>query len=62
MDFSVEYHGSIVLLRLYSEAAQAWVTKYLSQDVIRCQDGVVVERRYIEHIVEGMQLAGLIAA
>lgn len=59
MDFIVENHGSIFLLRPLSEAAREWATKHIPEDAQNWGDAVVVEHRYIGDIVAGIQADGL---
>jgi hypothetical protein len=59
MDFTVENHGSIFILQPMSQAALDWVEDNLHPDHQTWAGGVVVEHRYIEDIVVGIQADGL---
>jgi hypothetical protein len=61
VDFVVENHSSIFLLRSCTDIAREWVDEHIGPD-----DGyqpmyptVVVEHRYIDDIVTGIQNDGL---
>ena len=61
LDFVLENHGSICLLRPLTSSAVAWVEEHIGQD-----NGfqpyfptVVVEPRYMADIVEGIRNVGL---
>ena len=59
-DFTVTNHGSLWLLTLITEAAQAWAAEHLPSDALRWGDhSIVVEPRYLENIVLGIQGDGL---
>lgn len=58
-DFFVENHGSIVLLRPVTPAANEWVEQHIPDDAQYFGNAVVVEPRYIEGIVNGIQNDGL---
>ena len=59
VDFSVENHGSIFLLRPISPAAFEWIKEHIPDDAQYFGNAVVVEHRYIEDIVDGIQNDGL---
>lgn len=59
MDFQVENHGSIFLLRPMSMAARNWAKEWLPYDTQRFGEAYVVEHRYIATLVEGAQADGL---
>jgi hypothetical protein len=59
MDFTVENHGTIFLLRPLTDAANDWVEEYLPDNAQRFSGALVVEHRYIRDIVEGIQRDGL---
>ena len=61
LDFVLENHGSICLLKPLTPSATAWIEEHIGQD-----NGfqpyfptVVVEPRYIADIVKGIQHDGL---
>jgi len=59
MDFTVENHGSIFLLRPHSDAAREWAKEHLPEDVQTFGHAYVVEHRYIGDIVAGIVNDGL---
>lgn len=59
MDFAVENHGSIFLLRPLSAEALSWIELHIPDDAQFFGPAVVVEPRYIGHIVEGIEGDGL---
>lgn len=58
-DFQVEDHGSLILLRPMTEAAEQWVADFIPAEAIRFGEAVVVEPRYISNIVHGISGDGL---
>jgi hypothetical protein len=59
IDFSVDNHGSIVLLRGISPEAEQWIESYVGGDDTQYWgDAVVVEHRYIVPIIEAMEAQG----
>jgi hypothetical protein len=61
-DFSIENHGSILLLRPHSDGARTWVEENIGRD-----NGyqphwptVVIEPRYVQAIVDGITTDGLV--
>ncbi len=58
-DVKIENHGSLVLIRPLTEAASDWLDENISEDAQHFGGAVVVEPRYVEAIVEGMQNDGL---
>lgn len=60
IDVTVENHGSIVVLRPLSNAGKDWVTEYIDQTGFQpYRDSVIVEPRYVDAILTGMQKDGL---
>jgi hypothetical protein len=60
MDIKIEDHGSIVLLIPISAIGEQWVDENLNgPETQRWGRGVVVEPRYVLHIVEGARGDGL---
>ena len=58
-DFGVDNHGSICILHLYSKAAQEWADEYLPEDRMTWgANGVIVEPRYVQPIVDGLIAEG----
>ena len=58
-DVKIENHGSLVLIQPLTEAASDWLDENISEDAQLFGGAVVVEPRYVEAIVEGMQNDGL---
>lgn len=58
-DFIVADHGSIVLLTPVTPAAHRWIQENLPEDRQTWGLSVVVEPRYINDIVAGIQNDGL---
>ncbi len=60
VDVLVADHGSILILHALTAAAKDWVDHNLPEDAQRWgSDGVVVEPRYVDTILDGMQADGL---
>lgn len=61
-DFTVDNHGSIVVLNANTHAAQQWAKENLNHPETQHwgQHGTVVEPRYIADIVAGIQGDGLV--
>ena len=61
-DVTVQNEGSLVLLRPKTEAGTAWLDRNIGSDngYQPYWPTVVVEPRYLEHIIEGMQDDGLV--
>ena len=62
VDFYVENHGSVFLLRPVTPAADSWVNEHIPEDAQYFGNAVVVEHRYIADIVQGIQNDGLAVA
>ena len=58
-DVNIENHGSLVLIRPLTEGGSDWLDENISEDAQHFGGAVVVEPRYVEAIVEGMQNDGL---
>lgn len=60
-DFCLEDHGSILLLRPLSDAAEQWVNENIgeSNGFQPYWPTVVIEPRYVADILEGVRLDGL---
>jgi hypothetical protein len=52
--FSVENHGSIVLVRPLTEAVDQWLLENCSGDLLWIGNALAVEPRYVESLVAGM--------
>lgn len=59
MDIKVENHGSIVLVRPLTEAAETWIEENVSNEAQWFGGGLVVEHRFLENLLGGMVNAGL---
>jgi hypothetical protein len=61
VDFSLEYHGQIFLLRPLTPAAFDWVEQHIGRDngFQSYWPNVVIEHRYVEGVVDGIQADGL---
>jgi len=60
VDVYVENHGSIFLVRPVSNSACDWLTENVSEESQYFGNALVVEHRYIEALIHGLQEAGLI--
>lgn len=57
LDFKLENHGSLFLLRPLTAAAKEWMQQNLpvdSPETQFCCDAVVIEPRYVDAIVDGI--------
>jgi hypothetical protein len=61
-DFSVENHGSIILLKPLTKSAREWGAEHLPEDAMKWGEATVVEPRYIGDIVEGIINDGLVVS
>lgn len=59
-DIWVEDHFSLVLLRPYSDEADAWISENVADDAQFWAGALVVEPRYVDGILTGMQNDGLV--
>ena len=59
IDVRVTHHGSLFILEPVSESAQDCCDEYLEDGQRWGVNGRVVEHRYIEDIIVGMQESGL---
>lgn len=63
LDFTLENHGSLFLLRPLNSAARDWMNEHLPMDNPEIQfwgDAVVVEPRHVAPIVDGIIGDGLV--
>ena len=60
IDFKVQNHGSIFLLRPRTPAANVWVSEHLPEDAQSFGDAIAIEHRFISDIVRGIQGDGLV--
>lgn len=58
-DFTVQNHGSIFILTPHTPEAEAWVEEHIPDDAQLWGNGIVVEHRFIDNIVEGARADGL---
>ncbi len=60
MDFEIRDEGSIILLRPLTDAARIWVDENIGRDngYQPTYPTVVVEPRYIQPILDGLQAEG----
>jgi hypothetical protein len=57
LDFKLENHGSLFLLRPLNPVAQSWMSENLPVDQPETQfwgDAIVIEPRYVAPIVDGI--------
>jgi len=60
-DFTVDNHGSILVLTPDSDQALHWCHEHLNEDAMRWgKVGYVIEPRYIADVVAGMERDGLV--
>jgi hypothetical protein len=63
LDFKLENHGSLFLLRPLNSAAKEWMGEHLRMDNPETQfwgDAIVIESRYVAPIVDGIIADGLV--
>ncbi|MGC1965360.1 MAG: hypothetical protein WA673_02805 [Candidatus Acidiferrales bacterium] len=63
LDFTLENHGSLFLLRPLNLAAKDWMSEHLPIDDAETQfwgDAIVIHPRYVAAIVEGILEDGLV--
>jgi hypothetical protein len=63
LDFKLENHGSLFLLRPLNSAAKDWIGEHLPTDNPETQfwgDAIVIEPRYVAPIVDGIIGDGLV--
>jgi hypothetical protein len=59
-DISIENYGSIILFRMNTTAAFAWVIENVQQEAQFFGDALAVEHRYAQNLVVGMRADGLV--
>lgn len=58
-DFSVQNEGSIFILRAHTDECQEWIDSHVGNDQTQTfGSGIVVEHRYIQDIVNGLENEG----
>jgi hypothetical protein len=63
LDFKLENHGSLFLLRPLNSVAKDWMSEHLPMDSPETQfwgDAIVIEPRYVAPIVGGIVGDGLV--
>lgn len=63
LDFELENHGSLFLLRPLNSAAKGWMGEHLPMDDPETQfwgNAIVIEPRYVTTIVDGIIADGLV--
>jgi hypothetical protein len=63
IDFTLENHGSLFLLRPLDSVAREWMNEHLPVDSPETQfwgEAIVIEPRYLEPIIEGILADGLV--
>ena len=58
-DFRYQHEGSIGLLFPITDGAKDWVDEHISDDAQWFGSGLVIEWRYVDHIIEGIVNDGL---
>lgn len=60
-DFRVQDEGTIVILHPCNDAAGAWISDHLydGQETQWWGGGIVIERRYVQNILDGITQDGL---
>ncbi len=58
-DVVIQDEGTIFLVRGQSVAGAEWIVEHLPDDAMRFGGAIVVEHRFIDDIVNGMQADGL---
>ncbi len=59
-DAVVVDHGFIFCVIRWTDAARAWVARYIGEEAQPFGPGFIVEPRYLQAIVRGMQASGLL--
>jgi len=62
IDVNVEKHGGLLLFRLNTAAATAWVDANVDEDAQWFGGALVAEHRYALDLAQGMLDAGLLVA
>jgi hypothetical protein len=62
LDFTVADHGSIVLLKACTPAAQAWLEENVEMDPPKWGERIAINRRCFYDIYTGIKAAGLVIA
>lgn len=59
-DFSIEHHCSLCLVVLHTDEAWAWVSAHITGEHQFWVGKLVVEPRFLEHLLSGMTADGLV--
>ena len=59
-DFAVYNHGSLHAIHPFSPAAKAWLRENIEDGAQYLGEALMVEPRYVDAIVDGMNAAGLV--
>jgi hypothetical protein len=59
LDASFEDHGSVWLVRPLTDEAKRWLADNIGEDAQWFGDALAVEPRFVQGVIEGMQLDGL---
>ena len=64
VDFTVNNQGTIFILTGITDSCKAWIEEHVGNDETQAwgKDGIVVEHRYIQDIVNGLQAEGFVGA
>ena len=54
-DFSLDDHGTIVLLRPETHQARVWVLENLGDNLPSIAGAIAIERRYVDSILTGLR-------
>lgn len=57
-DVTVHYHGSVCIVVPETDEATEWIDEFVYEPMWYC-GGIVVEPRYLENLVAGMEEYGL---
>lgn len=60
LDVEVESHFTIYLVRPLTDAARAWIEDHVDPDAQHWGDAIVVEHRFVEPLVRGMEQDDLV--
>jgi hypothetical protein len=58
-DFLFQNHGSITILTPRSDAGRQWIDDHIPADATTWCSGIVIEPRYAQDILDGIEADGL---
>lgn len=58
-DLMFTHHGTLSMLHPVTDEGRVWASDHLPEDAQWLGGACAVEPRYVEHIVEGIEAAGL---